>query len=284
MYYLFTLFVSILMVTGCASQQPLTNPSTVAQSPLPIESEPSTSAIRKFDKETIERLGAAIYEQDIRAATATDLLLIRKLDLVSEGLKGWVVEGDKKSMLIRFVRSKDDKLEAFYDVKFEEDKLPYIEIPQDRTLTETQQAQYNARNLALQHITRPASRRYNTVVLPDPEGDGFLVYALAATTDPNKVMVGGHYRFTVSKDGQRLEQSDELFKSFLELDKSSIGLGVDMKTAMMMVSTLISDMPLETHVYLSLLHEIPLGVITPGNRVWQIQEGKISVLIDDVSK
>lgn len=234
--------------------------------------------IRKFDQETIEKLGVAIFDQDVRAATATDLLFAKKIDPAKEGLRGWVVEGDAKAMLVRFIREKDGLFEAFYDVKFEGMKRPVIAEPKSRKLTDAQMAQYKARSLALKGITRPASRTYNSVVLPDPEGDGFLIYALAATTEPNAVMVGGHYRFTVSKDGERLEHSDELFRSFMVLSTKPKDLPPGATLAALSMTTLVSDLPLETHVYLSLLHKIAFYVGTPDERVWKVESGKMEIL------
>lgn len=231
--------------------------------------------IRKFDKATIERLGVAIYEQDIRAAAATDLLLAKKIDAVKEGLRGWIVEGDEKAMLVRFVREKNGVLEAFYDVTFEGGKKPGILMPENTKLSDAQIAQFKARLLAAKNITKPASRNYNIVILPDPEADGFLVYALAATTEPNAVMVGGHYRFTVSKDGEHLQRSDELFVSFMVLSTKPSGLPPGASLAALTVTTLVSDMPLETHVYLSLLHKMPFVVSAANGSIWTVEKGTI---------
>jgi len=234
--------------------------------------------IRKFDQATIEKLGVAIYEQDIRAATATDLLFAKKIDPAKEGLRGWIVEGDAKAMLVRFIREKDGLFEAFYDVTFEGKKAPVIAEPKSRKLTDAQIAQHKARSLASKNITRPASRNYNIVIFPDPVGDGFLVYALAATTEPNAVMVGGHYRFTVSKDGERLERSDELFRSFMVLSTKPKDLPPGATLEALSMTTLVSDMPLETHVYLSLLHRMAFYVGTPDGRVWKVQAGKMEIV------
>lgn len=233
--------------------------------------------IRKFDKPTIEKLGVAIFDQDIRASTATDLLFAKKIDPEKEGLRGWIVEGDAKKMLVRFVREKDGVLEAFYDVMFDGQKTAIAE-PKDRKLSDEQLAQFRARSLALKNITRAASRSYNCVILRDPESDGFLVYALAATTEANAVMVGGHYRFTISRDGERLERSDELFRSFMVLSTKPKDLPSGATLEALSMTTLVSDMPLETHVYLSLLHRMAFYVGTPDRHVWKVQDGKMEVV------
>jgi hypothetical protein len=234
--------------------------------------------IRKFDKSTLEKLGVAIYQQDIRAATATDLLFAKKIDPEKEGLRGWIVDGDDQKMLVRFVREKQDQFEAFYDVTFDGKKKPAIAVPKDPQLSDSQLAQFKARSLALKSITRPASQRYNFVILRDPESDGFLVYALAATTEANAVMVGGHYRFTISRDGERLERSDELFRSFMVLSTKPKDLPPGASLTALTMTTLVSDMPLETHVYLSLLHRMAFYVGTPDQHVWKVENGKMEVV------
>jgi len=236
----------------------------------------SPAEIRQFDKSTTEKLGVAIYEQDIRAAIATDLLLAKKIDAKKEGLRGWIVEGDAYTMLVRFVREKDGPPEAFYDVMFDGTRPPTLQVPSDRRLTPAQLALFKARNLASKGIKRPASRTYNIVMLPDPATDGLLVYALAASVVPNEVVVGGHYRFSISKDGERVLRGDELFVSFLKLSTKPGDLPAGAHPEALFMNTLLSDLPLETHVYLSLLHKVPLYVSTRDHRIWKVEGGTIT--------
>lgn len=239
---------------------------------------PLRAEIRKFDKGTVEKLGSAIYEQDIRAAIATDLLFAKKVDPAKEGLRGWIVEGDAQSMLVRFVREKSGLLEAFYDVSFEGTNAPVISEPKTRSLSDAQVAQYKARSLAMENIARPASRSYNFVILPDPEKKGFLVYGLAATTDSDAIIVGGHYRFTISADGSTIENADELFRSFMTLSKKPKDLPNGATTSGLYMTTLVSDLPLETHVYLSLLNKMPFFVGTRDERSWKVENGKMEIM------
>ena len=52
--------------------------------------------------------------------------------------------------------------------------------------------------------------RYDYVVLDDPEGSGFLVYALAAPARKGEVTTGGHYRVSISADGAVAKRVDLL--------------------------------------------------------------------------
>ena len=85
-----------------------------------------------------------------------------------------------------------------------------------RVMTAEERARFAARSTALLGITEACSQRYNTVVLRDPAGgEGWLVYALAATTEPGLIMVGGHYRFTISADGEEILRGERLSDSCL---------------------------------------------------------------------
>lgn len=232
------------------------------------------AVIRAFDQATLEKLGVAIYEQDIRVARASDLLFAQKYDAAKEGLRGWIVEDDGKALLVRFVREREGKMEAFADIRFGPGVETKVERPADTTLSESQLARFRARELAGKNIKRPCSQRYNTVILPDPESDRLLVYALAATTDPKVILAGGHYRFTISKDGSKIEQADELFRSCLTVPKEQ-GVPKGSTPVAVWMTTLVSNMPQETHVFLSLLHRTPLVVGTPDRKAWHIEGGRM---------
>lgn len=230
--------------------------------------------IRSFDQATLEKLGLAIYEQDIRVARASDLVLAQKYDAQKEGLRGWIVEDAGPLLLVRFVREREGKLEAFADIRFGPGVETKVERPADITLSESQLARFRARQLAAGNIKRPCSPRYNFVTLPDPESDRLLVYALAATTDPRLILAGGHYRFTISKDGTKIEQADELFRSCLAVPKDQATPKGSTPVAAYM-TTLVSKLPQETHIFLSLLHRTPFYVGTPDNKVWHVEGGRM---------
>jgi hypothetical protein len=67
--------------------------------------------------------------------------------------------------------------------------------------------------------------RYDYVVLDDPDGSGFLVYALASTGKPTDFVLAGHFRVTVSADGAKAERVDALSRS-LAIQHGGEGLPV----------------------------------------------------------
>lgn len=235
-----------------------------------------TPTIRHFDLKTIEALGQSIYERDSYAAKATDILFSEVGEpekLTKEGIEGWIVTKDKQKVIVKFVAQIEEALLPIYDVTFtssHEGKLTRI---QGKKLLPEELAQFKAKQLALKNIPKFCSPRYNTVVLRDIDGEGFLVYALAATTDPNLVYIGGHYRITISKDGTEIEQIDRLFKSCLVLDRNDVLK--DGKPAFMVGSHVVSNTPVETHVFVSLLHNLPLFIVTMDGEKWKIDKGEI---------
>jgi hypothetical protein len=55
--------------------------------------------------------------------------------------------------------------------------------------------------------------RYDFLVVDDPDGSGFLVYALP--TKPGEVVLGGNFRVTVSADGSKAERVDAMARTLL---------------------------------------------------------------------
>jgi hypothetical protein len=232
-------------------------------------------AIREFDATMLEALGQQIYYQDGEAAQATDILFAQKKpsDLSSEGLRGWIVDAAPAQNTVRFIRQGDAGLEAAYDIVFAAGAAPHLLIPENRALTDEEKSQFAARLLVLKNVERPCSDHYNTVALKDPEHDDWLVWALAATTDPKKLFIGGHYRFTVSKDGRDVIQRDALSRGCLTMAMPENAK--ERKVVAQASIQLVSNIPVETNVWLNLQSKIPMIVITPDRVEWTVSDGKI---------
>jgi len=236
--------------------------------------------IRSFDIPTLEKLGHDMHVQNLAAWHASDALeaLHARSELIQQKVAGWIVEDQPEGTLVRFIRQSDNGPEAAYDIQypasvdFARDKPPVTE-PKDRQLTDSEKAQFAARTLALKSVTQRCSDSYNTVVLKDPEGDGWLAWALAVTTNPDMIMAGGHHRLTVSADGTKVLQMDLLSRSCAVMEKAS---GPDgSKVAALVTTQLVSNVPVETFVFLNLEYRIPIIVLTPDRTEWGIVNGKI---------
>jgi len=256
MRYLWPGFCLALLVSGSAAAQD------------------ASLDIRQFDIPTLEKLGHDIYVQDQAAWHATDALFAvhPQAELASEKILGWIVEDRPEGALVRFIRQTDGGPEAAYDVSMAGAK-PAVSVPKDRTLSDSEKGQYAARILALKSITQRCGDNYNTIVLKDPEGAGWLAWALAATANPNLIMAGGHHRLTVSADGSQVLRMDALSRTCAVLQKGNAPAGS--KVAGLFTTQLVSTVPVETFVFLSLSQGIPIFVGTPDRVVWRVADGKI---------
>jgi hypothetical protein len=116
---------------------------------------------------------------------------------------------------------------------------------------------------------------YDYVVLDDPDGSGFLVYALGRTNNPADVVLAGHFRVTVSADGAKPERVDALSRS-LAIQHGGESLPVGSHLVGMTTVQIVSSKPLETLLYTSNLTKMPIYVATvPHGRIWEVANGKI---------
>lgn len=232
--------------------------------------------IRNFDLPTIEKLGRDMYERDILAAAATDILFKNSISFTENRLRGWVVSRESGHDIVTFVAESFSQPRAVFEIRPNEVPARQIRKLDNTELAPDLITQYNARQLALQNIDEPCSDRYNPVVLKEPNSQNYLVYALAATTKPNIVPVGGHYRFTIDPSGRRILQKDKLSRSCLVFSKTPGDLPPGATLSGYAMSHIVSNTPVETHVFLNLLHRIELSVGTIDGVVWQVSGGKIS--------
>lgn len=110
---------------------------------------------------------------------------------------------------------------------------------------------------------------YDAVVLNDPDGKGFLVYALALADTRRVIQTGGHYRVTVSADGSRVERID-LFSAFIQLELEN-GQKPDLITS----TQFSSKLPTEAWLYTSYIYGVPVLLATKDKTFWTIESGKI---------
>jgi hypothetical protein len=222
---------------------------------------------------TIEKLGQAMYAQDREAWKATDLLRAERTDdqLKAENVHGWIVDTYSDHDVVRFIHHGPNGPEAGYDVTFFVGKEPVLSQPRDAKLSSAELAKYAARTLALKESELTCSKSYNTVVLPDTQRDGWLVWVMAATTDPNLIMLGRHYRFSISADGQTVREKDALSHDCLVLQKSA-------SSDTFVVTHTLSPTPTEAHVFASLSYGLHFYVGTADGRAWKIDRGRVATI------
>lgn len=226
-------------------------------------------------------IGSAIFVQDRAAARATDALLARFGGKPPEGLIGWIVVPNGEDQLVRFLVGDPAAPRPGYDILVDKNgRAGAVIEAADADLPDDQAVRYFARNTAAAGIgALRCAARYNAVVLDDPDGDGWLVWLLAATTDANKVPMGGHYRFHVSADGRAVEKREQLSNSCLDMDRRQAGQ--DGQPVALMTTVIVAPQPLEVHVFLSLLNRLPIYVAA-GDKLWGVQGARIQEI--DTSK
>lgn len=233
---------------------------------------------RQFDQATTEQLGRAMYEQDRRASIAADLVR-DNFDPAEERLVGYITSGEAAQLRVRFIRDGERGYEAAIDAQFDGLLLPALQRVEDPELTLAEQTQITARLLAARDSATRCDGRYNTLALADPDGSGWLVYAIAASSEPDTVMVGGHVRYSVAADGSTLAHVEPLATScasapLADLEKAAATDG----TEGLALRTSLAAMPLETHVFLSLTHDLPLFVMGTDLKMWKVEKGQMKVV------
>jgi len=115
---------------------------------------------------------------------------------------------------------------------------------------------------------------YDFLVVDDPDGSGFLVYAMP--TKPGQIVLGGNFRVTVSADGNKAERVDAMARTLLPAPKPPKGME-GQKPLTISMSQIVSNRPLETCVYTS-LHDtviVSVGMVNDNAKVWVFVGDKI---------
>ena len=255
-------------------------PARAASSALVLVAQ-SESDLPKYVLEGVEQaevLGRAIFEKDVIAAKATDVLLASGLAAGDTRLRGWVTVPDGAGWVVYFFGEAEDGPLALYEVRFDdaESRNPRVRALTSRPpLAKLGALMFRARQTAVPALTRPCVSNYNAVVLPAElvEKDGWLVYLLGASAKQGEVVLTGHLRVHVTADGKKIVKVESLSRSCIVLDPPP----GDAQRVGLVVSHVIDDWPIATHVYLSLLHDLPVYVGTSfGN--WKVEAGSIFLI------
>jgi len=225
--------------------------------------------IREFSIPTLERLGNELSRRDSIAARASDAVLETQPAAKTMKMRGWITElgggGDK----VHLIAETPSGPVLAYTVTFRGGK-PQVEDRHGQPLPANVALRYKARNTAAAAVRdKLFDVSYNFEVLNDPDGNGFLVYALAATKKKGEILTGGHYRVTVSSDGSKAKRVDLLS----QLIRQKADAGHD--TVAVVCTQLVSNVPVETWLYSSYLYHMPMYVGTMDKALWRVVNGKI---------
>lgn len=221
-----------------------------------------------------ESIAARMFKQDHAAAIAHDELVKRDVLGKDESLRGWITDDRESGVTVLFVGERGGDTVGLYKVVTEAGSIPadgYAVLQPPLALSESQRAQFRARLLASGADVPRCVATYNTVVLPAYDRvDGSLhVYLIAATSVPRRIIFGGHHRFTISRDGNTIEDRRAFTKGCFDMDTRAPGAAV--------VSHLLDPNPTEMHVFLNLLSGTRIGVVTMENTIiWFVEGGRVT--------
>jgi hypothetical protein len=275
-----TLFLPIIFIVSVVSAgcQPTSHgkaPSENSQ-PLTIPQEQIPN-VRQA-----EHLGQVLFEHDSVGARATDAV-IRKVHNIDARVRGWIETKQGEGWLVSFLTTDNGTTNLLYRVTFSSflDPDPKVEVrEQPEPVDETTARMFAARETAKNQNIQFCSKNYNTVVLPAIElgREGWVVYLLAATTEPGVIVSGGHHRFIISPDGTTVVDHFQFTKACLTIPAPNETKDGGKVTGTM-VTHLTSETPTEVHVFLSLLHHLPfyVGVAVP-RALWEVNGSHIELL------
>lgn len=223
------------------------------------------------DLAVMEDLGEKIYFIDKLAWIATDFLMEKNILQTDPNSKGWIVDVSKKPYAVHFMGPALSGPKIFHSVYFGDDLKPSYQ--KDAATENYHQQMFSARSLALQNIPMRCTERYNTVILPSP--NGWVIYLLASTSKAGILVIGGHGRITTNLEGSSIIKAEKLYSSCMEINPNE-GVPVGAKAVGVTVTDMQNLYPTEVMVFLSKEHETSLYVSTTSNKkIWEVKEGKI---------
>ncbi len=233
--------------------------------------------IRQFDVPTMEALGIRLFQQDEVARIGSTILFRERPEAQNVILDGWISEIEEGAVRLHFFHRPDSTstdLKHAYVIHMG-DTEPRVEDRRSEPVPMHLEAQVAARRSAMQAIRSYFRTPYNFEVVADPDGEGWLVYALAATREPGKMVMTGHKRVTVSADGKTVESVDHLSSSLVITDMPPPSETDKVEPAY--VSHMVSSTPVETHLFTALLYQTPLDIVVDRTREhWRAWDGKIT--------
>lgn len=271
------LLMAASLCASCATSSSRHSSAAEQQVDLPIPA--------KFQAEIsrAEGIGRQLYELDKVSSIATDTLIERVPNFRDAGVAGYLpareASGDgrpKDSFLVAFF-TKDDPPLIAYEVRVGRAAPPeFAAFSPPKAGTESFVTLVRARQSAIAALPK-VHQPINPILVPGGANNdaGILVYLLAGTTKPGMVVFGQHFRVLMPEHGTVPKYVMPLSKSVLEVPINGGPNGA------LVVTHLVSDCPLETHVLVSLQTHLPIYVVTRVG-LWRVDGDKIA-LIDERS-
>jgi hypothetical protein len=217
----------------------------------------------------VMKVGRAIAEQDQVSADATDVLVEARGKPSALGMRGWITLEDDDAWEVDWIDGDPATPHAICSLHIKGKQVFADCPPQPAALSPSSAAMWRARQTALHSVDRICGSSVNPVVLPAQliGRKGWLVYLLNPPTKRHSIVLGGHIRVLVSEDGRAVVDVFRLSKSCMEQDMGTNG-------AAAMVSLVVTELPVETHVSESLRSKYPIFVTSDAG-MWKVENGRI---------
>jgi hypothetical protein len=269
-----------LLASACGSSAPKKTPDAPHEA---ARNDAQTSEIPEDLKEDVARssqIGQAIFSLDTISAAGTDLLFKNVKDPGSKKLGGYITLPDmdddgnfKKAYIVRFF-TEDEPPRIAFEMRFTKESKPTFDAfdppqaasPKFVDLVHARQVAINALPSSSQPI--------NPVLIPGAaRGEkGLLVYLLAGTAKPNVAVLGQHFVALVPFGAKSVSYMEPLSKSMIEIPTVTPD---GEKASALVVTHMVTEYPLETHVFASMVADVPIVVVTNRGE-WLVDGPKIS--------
>lgn len=251
----------------------------VAQSG-PADDPPPPVPIEEWPLEKVSRIGQEMYRLDTAAWHATDALVRAISQEESRTIRGWLIAPVEDGLRVRFYREGHPDPAPGWDVVMKGRVAGPVTPAAEAALTAEELAQTRALATARANIGRlRCSARQNTVIMDDPDSDGWLVWLLTPMPENRTIPIGGHYRFRISADGGTVLQRDQLSNGCFFAERPPAGA----RDAVLAYTQIVSRGPVETHVFLSIQNQLSLAVMA-GDRYFSVGGSRIADITDMVNR
>lgn len=251
-----------------------------AEAPAPPP--PLTAEERAAVAEAADR-GRRLSAVARAAILTTRDMLSRISDPEAEGIAGWVAEPEGNGMAVTYFAEAEDGPVAVYRGRILGGRVVSrdLYLAGERPPLAGEQARMAAARAAAEALEheRCGEAPFNVLVLPPEAPDAPIqVYQLTAPTAPGRFPFGGHYRTTVSPDGD-VEADRSFARSCLVVEPEPVAEGAEPRP--IAVTHLLDPAPTEIHVFLARLTGRPLLVATGDPaRLWLVTGEDIAEIRD----
>lgn len=268
---IFAVLVVGMASSAMAQSAPSQGAADALPPPVPIE---------EWPLEKVSRIGAEMYRLDTAAWLATDALVKAISQEETRTIRGWLIAPVDDGLRVRFYREGNPDPVPGWDVVMKGRVAGPVTPAPEAALTPEELAQARALATARANIGRlRCSSRPNTVIMDDPDSDGWLVWLLTPMPENRTIPIGGHYRFRISADGNTVLQRDQLSNGCFFAERPP----PEARDAVLVYTQIVSKGPVETQVFLSIQNQVSFAIMA-GDRFFSVGGSRIADITEMVNR